>query len=168
MERRREPARRRSLVVVAGAPPGQRGARLPRAVPGGAVHVHRRSGHRGHSQPQPGNESSWSGELGATVPRVGTSLDAALFWSEYQNLIEPELVTGGTEIQFTNVTRARVRGLDLTARAADLVHGHLTATLAYTWLDARDLTRPAAGVPAAAPGHAERRLARRPRPAPER
>jgi len=49
-------------------------------------------------------------------------------------------VTGGTEIQFTNVTRARVRGLDVTARAADLVHGHLTATLAYTWLDAWDLT----------------------------
>jgi iron complex outermembrane receptor protein len=91
--------------------------------------------------PNLGDEASWSGELGAAVPAGRHVLvDAALFWSEYQNLIEPELVTGGTEIQFTNVTRARVRGLDLTARAADLVQGHLSATLAYTWLDARDRT----------------------------
>ncbi len=87
------------------------------------------------------SESSWSGELGATLPAARrVAIDAALFWSEYQNLIEPALVAGGTEIQFTNVTRARVRGLDLTARAADLAGGHLDATLAYTWLDARDLT----------------------------
>jgi iron complex outermembrane receptor protein len=87
------------------------------------------------------DESSWSGELGAAVPAARHLLiDAALFWSQYQHLIEPELVTGGTEIQFTNVTRARVRGLDLTARAADLVDGHLTAALAWTWLDAEDLT----------------------------
>ena len=87
------------------------------------------------------NESSWSGEVGAAAPATrNLVVDAALFWSEYQNLIEPELVTSGTEIQFTNVTRARVRGLDLTARATDLVHGHVTASLAWTWLDARDLT----------------------------
>ncbi len=87
------------------------------------------------------NESSWSGEVGAATPVARHLLvDAAVFWSEYRDLIEPELVTGGTEIQFTNVTRARVRGLDLTARATDLVGGHVTATLAWTWLDARDLT----------------------------
>jgi outer membrane receptor for ferrienterochelin and colicins len=87
------------------------------------------------------NESSWSGEVGVAAPAARHLLvDAALFWSEYRNLIEPELVTGGTEIQFANVTRARVRGLDLTARAADLVGRHVTATLAWTWLDARDLT----------------------------
>jgi len=87
------------------------------------------------------DESSWSGELGAAAPATRhLVVDAALFWSQYQQLIEPELVTGGTEIQFTNVTRARVRGLDLTARAADLVDGHLTASLAWTWLDAQDLT----------------------------
>ncbi len=87
------------------------------------------------------DESSWSGELGATVPAARRlDLDAALFWSEYRDLIEPQLVSGGTQIQFTNVTRARVRGLDLTARAMGLAGGHLGVTLAYTWLDARDLT----------------------------
>ena len=91
--------------------------------------------------PNLSNETSWSGEVGAAAPVTRHVLvDAALFWGEYQNLIEPELVTGGTEIQFTNVTRARLRGLDLTARAADLAGGHLTAALAWTWLDARDLT----------------------------
>jgi len=91
--------------------------------------------------PDLANETSWSGELGGALPLARhLLLDAAVFWAEYQNLIEPALVTGGTEIQFTNVTRARIRGLDLTARAADLAGGHLTAALAWTWLDARDLT----------------------------
>ena len=87
------------------------------------------------------NETSWAGEAGATV-RLGerVELDGALFWNEYQNLIEPGLVTGGAEIQFANVTRARVRGLDLTARAAALAGGHLSGELAYTFLDARDLS----------------------------
>jgi iron complex outermembrane receptor protein len=91
--------------------------------------------------PNLANETSWSGEVGATA-RIGErlELDGAVFWSEYRDLIEPGLVTGGTQIQFANVTRARVRGLDATARAASLVAGHLDASLAYTLLDARDLT----------------------------
>ena len=91
--------------------------------------------------PNLANETSWAGELGgATQASRHVGLDAAVFWNQYQNLIEPALVTGGTEIQFANVTRARVRGLDLSARAAGLVGGHLGATLGYTLLDARDLT----------------------------
>lgn len=91
--------------------------------------------------PNLGDETSWSGELGgATRASRHLALDAALFWNQYQNLIEPTLVTGGTQIQFANLTRARVRGLDVTARAAGLAGGHLTATLGYTLLDARDLT----------------------------
>lgn len=91
--------------------------------------------------PNLGNETSWSGEVGATTRAAERfELDGALFWTEYQNLIEPGLVSGGTQIQFANVTRARVRGLDLAARAAALAGGHLSSTLAYTLLDARDLT----------------------------
>jgi iron complex outermembrane receptor protein len=91
--------------------------------------------------PNLANETSWSGELGgATQASQHVVLDAAVFWNQYQNLIEPALVTGGTEIQFANVTRARVLGLDLSARAAGLAGGHLGATLGYTLLDARDLT----------------------------
>jgi iron complex outermembrane receptor protein len=91
--------------------------------------------------PDLASETSWSGELGGTTrASEHVVVDAALFWNQYQNLIEPALVTGGTEIQFANVTRARVRGLDLSARAAGLAAGHLSATLSYTLLDARDLT----------------------------
>ncbi len=87
------------------------------------------------------DESSWSGEVGATTaPLAGVVVDGALFWSEYRNLIQPALVTGGTQIQFTNVTRARVRGLDVSAQAAGLAGGRLRAAVAYTFLDARDLT----------------------------
>jgi len=91
--------------------------------------------------PSLGNETSWAGEVGATT-RLGErfELDGALFWNEYQNLIEPGLVSGGTQIQFANVTRARIRGVDLTARAAALAGGRLSGELAYTFLDARDLT----------------------------
>ncbi len=91
--------------------------------------------------PNLADETSWGGEVGGTArlgPRV--ELDAALFWNAYRDLIEPQLVTGGTQIQFQNVTRARIRGLDLTARAVALADGHLSGELAYTWLDARDLT----------------------------
>jgi outer membrane receptor for ferrienterochelin and colicins len=88
------------------------------------------------------DETSWSGEVGATLPlSPQVALDAALFWTEYANLIEPGLTTGGTEIQFANVTRARVRGLDASARAAGLAGGPLSASLAYTYLDATDLTQ---------------------------
>jgi len=91
--------------------------------------------------PNLSNETSWSGELGgASQASRHVVLDAAVFWNQYRDLIEPALVTGGTEIQFANVTRARVMGLDLSARAAGLAGGHLGATLGYTLLDARDLT----------------------------
>jgi outer membrane receptor for ferrienterochelin and colicins len=91
--------------------------------------------------PNLADETSWSGEVGATTGASRhLALDAALFWNQYQNLIEPTLVTGGTQIQFANVTRARVRGADLTVRAAGLVGGHLGVTLGYTFLDARDLS----------------------------
>jgi outer membrane receptor for ferrienterochelin and colicins len=88
------------------------------------------------------NETSWSGEVGATMRAARqVEIDGALFWSDYDNLIEPGLVTGGTQIQFANVTRARVQGLDLAARAAGLAGGHLTTSLAYTFLDACVLTQ---------------------------
>ena len=91
--------------------------------------------------PNLADETSWAGELGAAAPvSQRVVVDAAVFWNQYQNLIEPALVSGGTEIQFANVTRARVRGFDLSARAAGLMGNHLGATLGYTLLDARDLT----------------------------
>jgi outer membrane receptor protein involved in Fe transport len=95
-------------------------------------------------RPNPGleAETAWAFELGDATP-LGSwgRLDAALFWTEARRLIEPTFVKdtlGVPKIQFQNVSRARLRGLDLSLVAAPAIPG-LTTTLAYTFLDARDL-----------------------------
>ena len=90
-------------------------------------------------------ETGWSVELGHTTPVLGAvRLDAALFWTEARELVEPQLilvldpVTMKTtaKIQLQNVTRARISGLDATLLAAPIPE-HLAAALAYTYLDTR-------------------------------
>ena len=83
-------------------------------------------------------ETGWSAELGHTTPVLGVvRLDAALFWTEARDLIEPQLVVDTTpKIQLQNVTRARIAGLDATVFAAP-VPERLTAMLAYTYLNTR-------------------------------
>ena len=83
-------------------------------------------------------ETGWSGELGHTTRILGAvRLDAALFWTEARDLIEPTLVVDTTpKIQLQNVSRARIAGLDATLLAAP-IPDHLTASLAYQYLDTR-------------------------------
>ncbi len=83
-------------------------------------------------------ETAWSFELGngATLGTWGR-LDAALFWTEARQLIEPTF-TSAPAIQLQNVARARLRGVDASLRATP-VPGGPTTTAAYTFLDARDL-----------------------------
>jgi iron complex outermembrane receptor protein len=83
-------------------------------------------------------ETGWSVELGHTTPVLGAvRLDAALFWTEARDLIEPVLVVDTTpKIQLQNVTRARIAGLDATLLSAP-IPDHLTAALSYTYLDTR-------------------------------
>jgi len=82
-------------------------------------------------------ETAWSVELGhAATLSSAVRTDAALFWTEAYDLIEPTLDSG--RIQFRNVTRARLAGLDLAVTATPPVAG-LTTTLSYTLLRARQL-----------------------------
>jgi outer membrane receptor protein involved in Fe transport len=83
-------------------------------------------------------ETGWSVELGHTTPVLGAvRLDAAFFWTEARDLIEPQLVVDTTpKIQLQNVTRARIAGVDVTLWSAP-IPDHLTASLAYTYLDTR-------------------------------
>ncbi len=85
-------------------------------------------------------ETGWSMELGHTTPVLGVvRLDAALFWTEARDLIEPTLVVDTTpKIQLQNVTRARIAGLDATLLATP-IRDHLTASLAYQYLDTHPL-----------------------------
>src|SRR5216684_2223907 len=100
------------------------------------------------------SETAWSVELGnaATISPAVRS-DAALFWTEAHDLIEPAVDTSGARIQFRNVARARLAGLDLALTTTPFTRG-LTATLSYTLLYARELAHD--GLP-------ERPLAFRPR-----
>lgn len=84
-------------------------------------------------------ESAWAGEVGATVtPNNRLWIDAGLFWSEYEGLIE---VTGAPgqilTFQFQNVSEARVRGLDLGAQFG-LIPEKLNLRSTYLLLDTRD------------------------------
>jgi iron complex outermembrane receptor protein len=84
-------------------------------------------------------ETAWTADLGDAVP-VSDRLrfDAALFWTEASGLIEPAFNDTTFQIQFKNLDRARLAGLDL-AVAASPFTTRLTTTLSYTYLDARAL-----------------------------
>jgi outer membrane receptor protein involved in Fe transport len=91
-------------------------------------------------------ETAWSVELGdlTTVSSWGR-LDAALFWTETRQLIEPTFLvdsSGVAKIQLQNVSRARLRGLDATLELIPIAPA-LSASIAYQLLDARDLSRDA-------------------------
>src|SRR5436190_1805817 len=89
-------------------------------------------------------ETAWSFELGHTsAPLLRTlRLDAALFWTEARDLIEPQVIqitdSTGThvKIQLQNVVRARMAGFDASVIAAPIA-GHHTTTLGYMYLSTR-------------------------------
>jgi outer membrane receptor for ferrienterochelin and colicins len=85
-------------------------------------------------------ETAWSSEVGVTMTRgAWFQLDAALFQSDYHDLIGPGTAPGQVFVfQFQNVQRARVRGLDAGAKLG-LAGGLLGLEGSYTYLDARDL-----------------------------
>jgi outer membrane receptor for ferrienterochelin and colicins len=87
-------------------------------------------------------ETEWSFELGnAAQLSSRVHSDAALFWTEARDLIEPTIEPGGVQIQFQNVQRARIAGLDLALYAAPFTP-RFTTWLAYTFLYTRDDTVP--------------------------
>lgn len=92
--------------------------------------------------PNPGlvSETAWSFELGhSATPLANVAFDAALFWTEAEDFIEPTLLDSTQiVIQFQNLVRARLRGLDASVTTA-AVRGRLHTTLAYLYLDAREL-----------------------------
>ncbi len=96
--------------------------------------------------PNPGlkSEEGWAAEVGRTWT-VGTWLrgDAAVFWTEARRLIEP-VITQALAIQFQNLQRARLPGLDLSVTAEPLSR-RLTTTLAYQYLDAHELATDSSG-----------------------
>jgi iron complex outermembrane receptor protein len=92
--------------------------------------------------PNPGlrSEDGWSAEVGRTwTAAAWLRGDAAVFFTRARNLIEPVFISQQAVIQFQNVQRAQLLGLDLSVVASPLSR-RLTTTLAYQLLDARDLS----------------------------
>ncbi len=97
--------------------------------------------------PDLGSESSWSYEAGIRRVLGGTlSVDAALFWNEFEGLIEARPDPTSTVVpraSFRNISRARIRGLELEQQLA-LPLGALWKA-SYTYVDAEEFL--AEGVP---------------------
>lgn len=88
--------------------------------------------------PELHGESSWSTEVGITSQvKSWLWVDGALFESWYRDLIGPAPAAVPLEFQFRNVTRARVRGLDLETRLAAIPE-LLSFDVTYLYLDSRD------------------------------
>ncbi|HQT91798.1 MAG TPA: TonB-dependent receptor, partial [Candidatus Kryptobacter bacterium] len=64
--------------------------------------------------------------------------DAAIFQSDYWDMIEPQFTTAG-QITFQNVTRARVQGYEIDA-SSDAGTDFLTLKASYTYVYPLDLT----------------------------
>ena len=86
-------------------------------------------------------ETGWSFEIGHTsAPLFGVlRLDAAAFWTEARDLIEPQFIRITPDtilIQFQNVVRARIAGLDASIIAAPIPE-RLITTVGYAFLYTR-------------------------------
>lgn len=88
--------------------------------------------------PNPGlrPERSWGYEVGFRWTSGNSVADLALFQNEYWDLIEPQAVPGSPLVRMANVTRARVRGveLELTAGLPSGFYG----SLGYTYIVPRE------------------------------
>lgn len=86
-------------------------------------------------------ETAWSFELGTTLP-IGrlVLLDAALFWNDVADLVDPVLNDSLFQIQIQNVAHARLRGVDASATVV-AAGDRLRAGVAYLLLDAVELAR---------------------------
>jgi outer membrane receptor for ferrienterochelin and colicins len=87
-------------------------------------------------------ETAWSSEIGAREDLGGAYVDAAVFESDYHNLIEPAPAAGllFQNFQFQNTTSARIRGLDAGGKVG-LIPDRLALSLSYLYLDTQNLTR---------------------------
>jgi len=85
------------------------------------------------------SETNFTFEFGANYQPFGElNIDAAVFQSEYYNFIEPGIDPADGFAVFSNVTRARLQGLESDIKT-DLFNKAVSLSLSYTYLSARDL-----------------------------
>lgn len=86
------------------------------------------------------SETSISFEAGSLYNYSNNlSFDLAFFQTEYNNFIEPVLTKEG-KIQFINLSKARIQGIDLNTNWS-IIPGEINITAGYNYLWARDLEK---------------------------
>jgi len=74
------------------------------------------------------------------IPDIGSlEMHGSLFWNEYEGLIEPKFREDLGAFQFVNVTKARIRGVEIEMSATDVSDNH-ELKFGYTFLEPEDLT----------------------------
>ena len=94
-----------------------------------------------HVKPNPDlqSETSIAGEVGLYWQTYFLTLDAALFHSHYEQLIEPILDPDDQKIQFSNITEAVIQGAEITVDWKwPLIP--VNSRVSYTYIDPFDLT----------------------------
>jgi len=84
-------------------------------------------------------EKSTSYEIGVNQQfPIPVELDVAVFQNEYRNLVEPSIDPLDGRIFFNNITRAKIRGIEVLAKAG-MENNLFSCSLGYTFMDTRDL-----------------------------
>ncbi len=89
-------------------------------------------------------EKSFSGEIGLRHNfSKSMNMDVAIFYTRYNDLIEPQLDTDPTDqsivVRFKNVVKAQIMGLDLSYKT-DWWSRLISTRVGYTYLDTKDLS----------------------------
>jgi len=86
------------------------------------------------------SEKSWSYEIGGQYIFTTSRINVAAFWNDYNDFIEGDRaeLNGEPVIQFNNVPRARIRGVEIELENI-FWRQHLALHTGYTYLDAREL-----------------------------
>lgn len=76
--------------------------------------------------------------LGPFLNSLSLKAEITGFWNEYRRLVEPTFVEELAAFQFVNLTKAQIRGAEISFSLATLDENH-QLKLGYTYLDAADL-----------------------------
>lgn len=84
-------------------------------------------------------ERSWSYEIGGRANLTQSwYVDLALFQNDFWNMIEPTIDITSNSIQFLNIARPRIYGLEFTSEGR-WWHNRLGLDVSFTWMDHKDL-----------------------------
>ena len=90
----------------------------------------------------PEESTSFEAGVRSLIPisaiRGSLLFDVAVFWNEFENLIETAFVVDRSAFQFVNLTDARIRGLEASLESS-FANDALRLRVGYTYLDAEDL-----------------------------